>query len=150
MKSLGLDVHSSSFTLGVLTQRGQIVSCLSDSTSARNLIDAVLKVTGQKTLVLEESHMAQWVKGVLEPYVDRLIVCDPQRNAWIAKDDFNDDKSSAIKLARLHHDGYIKEIHHPDAEGAKLRGLFVHYYDLNQQLTRFKNKLHWQIGSPAG
>jgi len=108
-----------------------------------------MEVRGQKTLVLEESHMAQWVKGVLEPYVDKLVICDPVRNSWIAKDDFNNDKTSAIKLARLQLDGYIKPIHHPDIEGAQLRRLFVHYYDLNQQLTRFKNKLKAVFRSQA-
>ena len=141
MKSLGLDAHAASFTLAVLTPRGEISSCRSCDTSAANLIDAVSAVKGPKALVVEESHLAQWVKGVLEPYVDRLVICDPERNSWIAKDEFNDDKSSALKLAKLQLDGYLKEIRHPDQAGAKLRALFLHYYDLNQQLTRFKNKL---------
>jgi transposase len=114
---------------------------LSRETSAKNLIEAVEAVTGPKTLVVEESHLAQWVKRTTEPYVDKVLICDPQRNAWIAKDDFNDDASSAHKLAVLHQGGFLKEIRHPDDEGATLRGLFLHYYDLNQQLTRFKNKL---------
>lgn len=149
MKSLGLDAHSATFSLAVLTPAGKLCSCLSNATSAQNLIDAVLKVKGPKALVVEESHMAAWVKRVLAPYVDKLVVCDPQRNAWIAKDEFNDDKSSAIKLAKLQLDGYIKEIIHPQEEGAKLRSFFLHYYDLNQQLTRFKNKLKAVFRSEA-
>ena len=141
MRSLGLDVHAASFTLGVLTPGGKLSSCLSYETTAQNLIEAVSAVPGPKALVVEESHLAQWVKRTLERYVDQLVVCDPQRNAWIARDEFNDDKTSAIKLARLHQGGFIKEIRHPDDAGAQLRGLFLHYFDLNQQLTRFKNKL---------
>jgi len=149
MKSLGLDAHSASFTLAVLTPLGKLSSCRSNTTSAKNLIDAVSAVNGPKVLVVEESHMAAWVKRTLSPYVDKLVVCDPQRNAWIAKDEFNNDKSSAIKLAKLQLDGYIKEIIHPEEEGAKLRSLFLHYYDLNQQLTRFKNKLKAVFRSEA-
>jgi transposase len=149
MKSLGLDAHSASFTLAVLTPLGKLSSCRSNTTSAENLIEAVAAVRGPKALVVEESHLAQWVKRTLEPYVDRLLICDPQRNAWIAKDEFNDDKSSAFKLAKLQLDGYIKEIVHPDEDGAKLRSLFLHYYDLNQQLTRFKNKLKAVFRSEA-
>jgi transposase len=85
--------------------------------------------------------MAQWVKRTATPYVDKVVICDPVRNDWIAKDQFNDDKSSAHKLAKLYQDGYTKEIHHPDDGGAKLRSLFLQYYDVNHQLTRFKNKL---------
>jgi transposase len=149
MKSLGLDAHSASFTLAVLTPLGKLSSCLSNTTSAQNLIDAVTAVSGPKVLVVEESHLAQWVKRTLQPYVDKLVICDPQRNAWIAKDEFADDKSSALKLAKLQLDGYIKEIRHPEEAGAKLRSLFLHYYDLNQQLTRFKNKLKAVFRSEA-
>lgn len=141
MKTVALDVHAASFTLEVMTAKGQISKRITRQTSGSNLIEVVEEVTGPKTLIVEESHLAQWVKRTLSPYVDRLIVCDPQRNAWIAKDEFNDDDSSAHKLARLHQGGFLKEIVHPDDEGAQLRGLFLHYYDLNQQLTRFKNKL---------
>jgi len=61
--------------------------------SAQNLINAVATVPGPKTLVVEESHLAQWVNRTLEPYVDKLVICDPQRNAWIAKDEFDDQQS---------------------------------------------------------
>jgi transposase len=136
-----LDVHAASFTLEVLTERGQMAHRLSRDTSARNLIEVVEAVKGPKPLVVEESHLAQWVKRTTERYVDKVFICDPQRNAWIAKDNFNDDDSSAHKLAMLHRGGFLKEVHHPDEEGATLRGMFLHYYDVNQQLTRFKNKL---------
>jgi len=149
MKSLGLDAHSATFTLAVLTPKGKVCSCLSKSTSAQNLIEAVAAVRGPKALVVEESHMAAWVKRVLEPYVERLVICDPQRNAWIAKDEFNNDTSSAIKLAKLQLDGYIKEVVHPDEKGTQLRALFLHYFDLNQQIVRFKNKLKAVFRSEA-
>jgi transposase len=141
MKTVALDVHAASFTLEVMTAGGQVAQRISRQTTGRNLIEVVDAVVGPKTLIVEESHLAQWVKRTLSPYVDELIVCDPQRNAWIAKDEYNDDDSSAHKLALLYRGGFLKPIVHPDDQGAQLRGLFLHYYDLNQQLTRFKNKL---------
>lgn len=141
MKTLALDAHAASFTLEIMMPNGQIAKSISRKTSAANLIDVVQSVPGPKTLVVEESHLAQWIKRTLEPYVDKLVICDPQRNAWIARDQFNDDQSSAHKLALLHRGGFLKEIRHPDEKGACLRGLFQHYYSLNQQITRFKNKL---------
>jgi len=141
MKTLALDAHAASFTLEVMTPQGQVAKRVSREMSAANLIAVVEAETGPKALVVEESHLAQWVKRTLSPYVDKLLICDPQRNAWIARDQFNDDQSSAHKLALLHRGGFLKEIRHPDEKGAYLRGLFQHYYDLNQQLTRFKCKL---------
>ena len=36
-----------------------------------------MDLKGPKTLIVEESHIAQWIKSVLEPYVDKLIVNTP-------------------------------------------------------------------------
>jgi len=154
MNRIGLDAHSASCTMAVVNEAGKVVKCVSRPTSARELIEMVGAVKGPKELVVEESPVAQWVKDTLEPYVDRLVVCDPRRNAWIAKDDYNDDKTSAVKLAQLLRGGYIQEVVHLDGSQAQLRRAFCHYADLNEQLTRFKNKLkaiYRQVGmSPKG
>lgn len=141
MNIIGLDAHSASFTVAVLNGAGKLSKCSPYATSQAALIEVVSSVRGPKMVVVEESPIAQWVKMSLEPYVDKLVICDPRRNRWIAKADFSNDRTSAIKLAHLARGGYIKEIYHPDDAGAELRGLFLHYYDLNQQLCRFKNKL---------
>ena len=152
MNTIGLDAHGASFTVAVLNSGGKLSRCLKRPTSAEHLIDVISEVRGPKQLVVEESHMAQWVKSTLEPYVDKLIICDPRHNRWIAEDDFVDDRTSSIKLAQLLRGGYIKEIYHPDDGGAELRTLFLHYYDLNHQICRFKSKLkatYRQIGIPV-
>jgi len=141
MNIIGLDAHSASFTVAILNHKGKLKLCLRRRTSEENLIEVVSKVDGPKELVVEESHLAQWIKMALEPYVDKLIICDPRHNRWIAKEDFANDRTSAIKLAQLQRGGFIKEIYHPDDAGAQLRALFLHYYDLTHQLTRFKCKL---------
>jgi len=138
--------------MAVLNHEGKLSCCLTRPTSAENLIDMVGEVRSPKQLVVEESHMAQWVKMTLEPYVDNLIVCDPRQNRWIAKEDFATDRTSAIKLVELLLGGYIKEVYHPIDAGAELRTLFLHYYDLNHQIARFKNKLkatYRQVGIPV-
>ena len=141
MNSLGLDVHSASFTLAVVDESGKVSRRLSRPTSAKNLIDVVSGTVGPNRLVVEEGPLAQWVKSTLQPYVDELVVCDPCRNGWIAGDDYSDDRTSAVKLAQLLRGGYIKQISHPGDAGAELRRAFFHYYGLNQQICRFKNKL---------
>jgi len=154
MKFIGLDAHSASVTMAVMNEKGKVLQCVSRTTSAENLIALASAVTGEKHLVVEESGIAQWVKDTLEPYVDKLTVCDPRRNEWIAKDDYNDDATSAVKLADLLRGGYIKEVAHLDGPPAQLRRAFCHYADLNENLTRFKNKLkavYRQVGiAPKG
>ena len=141
MNTIGLDAHSATFTVAILNRHGKLSLCLRRPTSEEQLIEIVSTVESPKQLVVEESHLAQWIKMVLEPYVDKLIICDPRHNRWIAQEDFANDRTSAIKLAELCRGGYIKEIYHPDDVGASLRALFLHYYDLNHQTTRFKLKL---------
>ena len=125
MTIIGLDAHSATFTMAFLSEQGKLSKCLTRDTSAENLIDLVKGVKGPTTLVVEESHMAQWIKEMLTPFVDTLIVCDPKENRWIARDEFIDDRKSAIKLAELHLSGYLKEIPHPDERDAILRSLFL-------------------------
>jgi transposase len=142
IKFIGLDVHSATFTLVVLDEAGRVKRCCRKPTSAEALIDTVTNIIGDRHLILEESHMAQWVKTSLDPYVDRLVISDPVYNRWIAKDDFADDRSSATKLAELLRIGKIKEVYHPEDEQiAELRRLFCHYYHVNHQLTQCKNRL---------
>jgi transposase len=127
--------------MAILNARGKLMQCLNRDTSEESLIEEASKVTGKKHMVVEECHLAQWVHATLKPYVDELTVCDPKHNRWIAQDDFADDRTSAIKLAQLAQMGQLKPVYHPDDGMAQLRGLFLHYYDLTRQLTRFKNKL---------
>ena len=141
MNDIGLDVHSATFTVAVLNDKGKVVRCRRRPTSERNLIEELCAVVAPRRLVVEESTLAQWVKTVAEPYMDQVVICDPRRNRWIAKEEFNDDRSSSIKLAELMRGGYIKEIPHPSHDAAQLRRLFYHYFDLNRQTVRFKNKL---------
>jgi len=142
MNIIGLDVHSATFTTRVID--GVDGRCLGGRqlrTSEENLIAEVSRVPGPKWLVVEECHLAQWVKLTLEEHVDRLTICDPRRNRDLAEADFIDDERSALKLAELARLGALKEVYHPDEGLGQIRSLFLHYHDLDQNLTRFKNKL---------
>lgn len=142
MTVIGLDIHSRHFTMAITDRQGNLRRRpVTTSTSEKNLVRETQKIKGEKVVVLEECELAQWVKGILEDRVDKLVICDPKQNAWIAKAEFNDDETSARKLSHLYQGGFTKEIKHPDAAGAALRSLFVHYVDMTTQMTRFKSKL---------
>jgi len=72
------------------------------------------QVKRPRILTFEEGPMAGWLARNLRPHVDQLIVCDPKRNALIAKDGDKDDPIDAEKLARLLRGGYLKEVHQVD------------------------------------
>jgi hypothetical protein len=130
MNILGVDGHSATFTMAVLDEQGQLVDCSRHATSEENLIQATCAVPQPRWLVVEESHLAQWIKMTLKPHVDKLTVCDPKHNRWIAQDDFANDRTSAIKLAELAGLDKLREVYHPGEYMGELRSLFLHYYDL--------------------
>lgn len=141
-KFIGLDIHSATFTMVVLNEKGQLERQCRKPTTEKQLMHEVGSIVGDKELMLEESHMAQWAKCTLDPCVDRLVVCDPVRNRYIAAEDFSNDLTSATKLAELLWMGKFKEVYHPnDGLLIELRRLFCHYRHLDRQLTRCKNRL---------
>jgi len=140
-KFIGLDIHSATFTLAVVDDRGELVGHTKRKTSETNLIEVVSNIQGRKGLTVEEGPLAQWVKLTLERYVDDFEVCDPKENRWISDASYNDDATSAEKLAQLYRGGYTQAIEHPDRDGMGLRRTFLHYRDLSKQVARFKNKV---------
>lgn len=141
-KFIGIDVHSATFTMVVMKEDGRVERSVRRKTTEKELIEAVSKVMDERHVILEESHMAQWTKMVLQAYSDRLVVCDPVFNRWIAQDDFADDLTSATKLADLLRMGRIKEVYHPEEDDMiELRRLFCHYVHINRYLTQSKNAL---------
>lgn len=141
MKYIGLDAHSATCSMAVLNEEGKVTTHMKRPTAADTLIQALSRVNGPKHLAVEESSVAQWISIVLKPYVTELTVCDPRENDWISRSDHADDYKSAVKLARLLRGGYLKPVRHPGRQMARLRRMFLHYYDLNHQITRFKNKV---------
>ena len=138
---LALDAHSDHTQLAVLNAGGQLSSCKNYPTSGPTLIEAISAIKGHKTLVVEESQIADWVKRTLEAYVDRFAIADPKLNSWISKGQHIDDKVAAVRLARLLYGGYIQEVHHGDSKRQEFKELVLHYHDLTRQVVRFKNKL---------
>lgn len=75
------------------------------------LRDVLERVPRPRILTFEEGPLADWLSRQLTPCVDRLIVCEPRRNALISKDGDKDDAIDAEKLARLLRTGMLKEVH---------------------------------------
>jgi len=141
MNSIGFDVHKTNVFMVAVNDRGKITHCREYPTTEKNVIKLVTMVPGPRQVMFEEGGMAGWMKMVVEPYADKVIVCDPTQNRLISKAEFNDDKSSATKLAQLLLLGNYKEVYHPQGKAAELRSLFMQYYYANHDITRYKNRL---------
>jgi hypothetical protein len=50
-------------------------------TEAATILQFIHSVRGQLHVTVEEGTWAAWLYDLLKPHVDKLVVCDPRRNA---------------------------------------------------------------------
>jgi transposase len=62
-------------------------------------------------LTFEEGPLAGWLYRNLKDDADRTMVCDPRKNAWVAKGGDKSDPIDANKLADLLAGGFLKPVH---------------------------------------
>ncbi len=141
MYSIALDLHEASVFMVAVNEKGDVVKSGERTTSPANVVELVQSVAKPRQVIVEESHLAQWAKDVLCGHDERVIVCDPRENHWIAKADHVTDKIAATKLAQLAAMNCLKEIWHPGGDAAILRSLMRIYYDASHEVTRHKNQL---------
>ncbi len=142
----GMDVGSTICELVVEDEKGQERYAKQFATSERNILGAVREARkecrGEFHLTFEEGEMAQWLLGLLRLEVDRLVICDPKRNAWIARDTRKADRIDARKLARLLRGGFLSEVYHPiELDRAEFKRVVQHYHDLTVSQARFKHQI---------
>ena len=66
------------------------------ATSGTNLISLIRGIPGEIHLTFEEGTQAAWLYDILNPYVKRVIVCDPRKASQN-----QEDKTDPIDASRL-------------------------------------------------
>ena len=93
----------------------------------RELIESVPR---PRRVAFEEGALAGWLYRNLQAAADELIVCDPRRNAHVAKDGDKDDPIDAEKLNDLYRGGFLKAVHQQDSsEKAAIKQVIGMYHD---------------------
>jgi transposase len=86
--------------------------------------------------------LADWLARALRPHVDELLVCEPRRNSWIARDGDKDDPIDARKLADLYRGGYLKAVHQSESlQRSLLKQQVSLYHDRVAERVRQGNQL---------
>ncbi len=146
---IGADVDSKMTNLAV-DRNGKIIREWCVPTTVKMLRDAIEAVPRPRELTFEEGPMADWLGRGLRPVVDRLVICDPRRNALINRDGDSDDRIDARKLAGLLRGGYLRAVHHSDdARRVELKQWVGLYHDRVREAVRQINKIRgrcWQHG----
>jgi transposase len=141
------DVHSKFCEGGYIDERGREMGVWRRRpTSVLVLREAIESVPRPRRMVIEEGPLADWLARELGPHVDEMIVCDPRRNALIAKDGEKDDAIDWRKLAALCRSGHVKAVHHSQSLA---RSLFKQHVQLYHDRVRHRVseglKLLWRL-----
>ena len=134
---IGLDVHSQSTAVAIVSPSGKRLSSKLVDTSASALIEVIKSVPGTRRLVFEEGNQSQWLSEVLMPHVHELVVTVPKKTTGRTKSDFEDAFARAEDLRRNSID--IK-VFKPSKSSLPLRDALRLYVAFTKDVTRAKNR----------
>ena len=106
-----MDTHCRTTDVCVKTGRGKLVKREHLSTGIPQLRELIESVPRPRRVAFEEGAMAGWLFRNLKDSADEVIVCDPRRNALVAKDGDKDDPIDAEKLNDLYRSGHLRPVH---------------------------------------
>jgi transposase len=139
---IALDVHCAFSEMAVVTGKGKHVRSDRCATAIPALVERIEAVARPRRLTFEEGPMADWLARSLRSHVDELVVCEPRRNHWIARDGDKDDPIDAGKLANLYRGGYLKAVHQSESlQRSLLKQQVSMYHDRVAERVRQGNQL---------
>jgi len=125
-----MDTHCRTTDVCVKTRCGKLVKREHLSTGIPQLREVIESVPRPRRVAFEEGSMAGWLYRNLKGSADELMVCDPRRNAHVAKDGDKDDAIDAEKLNDLYRGGFLKQVHQLDGvEKAAVKQVVGMYHD---------------------
>src|SRR5580704_12548956 len=128
-KYIGLDVHQATISAAVLDSDGRLTMESILETKAATILQFIHGLRGSLHVTFEEGTCAAWLHALLQPYVTRVMVCDPRKNALLKSGNKN-DRIDARKLADLLRSGL-----------RTLKELARSYLAVTQDLTRVMGRL---------
>lgn len=139
-KYIGLDVHQATTVAAVLDGNGKLVMEAIVETKAATVLQFIHGISGELHVTLEEGTCAAWLHDLLLPHVNRVIVCDPRKNALL-KHGNKSDKVDARKLADLLRTNLLSPVYHGQTGVNALREVARSYLALTQDATRVMNRI---------
>ena len=139
-KYIGLDVHQATISAAVLDSDGRLVMESILETKAATVLQFIHGLRGSLHITFEEGTCAAWLHALLQPYVTRVVVCDPRKNALLKAGNKN-DRIDARKLADLLRSGLLSPVYHGENGIRMLKELARSYLAVTQDLTRVMGRL---------
>jgi transposase len=138
-KFIGLDVHSSSSTFGVVGPTGRRIKNQVTATNGQELVSFLKSMKGSLHLAMEEGTQSSWLVEILSPYVDELVVIglglEKSRGP-------KDDKRDAFGLAnKIRLRSYSQSVYKQLGPYSVLRHLAKVYNQMMSDVVRVQNRI---------
>src|SRR6266481_8457147 len=139
-KYIGLDVHQATIVVAVTDSSGKLIMESILETEAGTILQFFAGLRGTLWVTFEEGTWSAWLYDLLNPHVDKLVVCNPRKNALL-KDGNKSDRIDAGKLAELLRGNQLKPVYHGENGVRMLRELSRSYLAIVKDLSRVMNRL---------
>ena len=140
IKYIGMDVHKEAIVIAVLDGSGKLVMESIVETKASSILQFIHGLRGELHVTWEEGTWAAWLYDLLQPQAQKVVVCNPRRNALL-KEGSKSDKVDARKLADLLRTGMLRPVYHGENGVRTLRELARSYQNIGKDLSRVMNRL---------
>jgi Transposase len=104
------------------------------------IVEFIQGLRGELFLAFEEGTWSGRLYDLLTPYVAKIVVCDPRRNAPLKEGSAN-DRIDARKLAELLRLNSLRSVYHGENGLRTLRELVRAYLTNCQDLVRVMNRV---------
>jgi transposase len=139
-KYIGMDVHKESISLAVMNAAGKIVMECVIETKASMILQFFDGLRGDLHVTFEEGTSAAGLYDLLKPYVTKLVVCDPRKNASRREGNQN-DKIDARRLAEPLRLNHLHPVYHGEHGLRSLKELVRSYLTITKDLGRVMSRV---------
>ncbi len=136
---IAIDWSIKNMAIARMTKKSNKITAIDVPSDLEDLQAYLQNLRGTKILTIEETTTSQWLYTELREYVDRIIICDPNRNKLLNEGP-KTDKIDATKLVHLLKAGLMKEVYHSTDRFLYLRRIVSGYEDLVKAGVRSKNQ----------
>ena len=136
---IAIDWSIVNMAIARMTKKSNKITAIDVPSDITDLQAYLKNLKGTKILTIEETTTSQWLYTELKDYVDRILICDPNRNKLLNEGP-KTDKIDATKLVQLLKAGLMKEVYHSTDKFLYLRRFVSGYEDLVKAGVRLKNQ----------
>lgn len=137
-KYVALDVHHATTVASVREESGRVIARSILPTEEATILEFLKGMRGAIHVTFEEGTQAQWLYDLLEPVVDRVVVCDRRGKS---RQGNKGDQVDADGLSELLRRGGLRAVYHGSPHRSTLRELTRTYQNVVEDSTRVMLRL---------